>query len=61
MATIQRGSKIRQVLPAPREGVVSRFDISQTDGAKMICMDYIGEDGEVHQQFFTESEVELME
>lgn len=55
---IKKGSKVRQVMPAPIEGTVTGFDVDQEHGTVTYRVEYPGPDGEPTERFFRDGEIE---
>jgi hypothetical protein len=51
----KKGDVVRQVAPVIQGAVV---DVAIVDGDVQFCVEYTGADGDVHQRFFTEAEIE---
>lgn len=51
----KKGDVVRQVVPVIEGKVV---DVAIVDGDVQFCVEYTGADGEPHQRFFTEAEIE---
>jgi glycine betaine/choline ABC-type transport system substrate-binding protein len=51
----KKGDQVRQVVPVIEGKVV---DVAIVDGDVQFCVEYTGTDGEPHQRFFTEAEIE---
>ena len=51
----KKGDQVRQVVPVIEGAVV---DVAIVDGDVQFCVEYTGADGDVHQRFFTEAEIE---
>lgn len=57
-----KGTKVRQVVKAPIEGVVTGFDIDQETGVKQIKVEWEDpESNEVYSRFFSEADLEVVD
>lgn len=57
MAAFKKGDAVRQVVPAPIEGVVAGFQVDQETGAVQYRVEF--QDGEeTRERFFTAEQIE---
>ena len=55
---IVKGARVRQIMPAPYEGVITEFQIDQEDGATLCRVDRDDGEGGVESKFFKKSDLE---
>jgi len=61
MATkFQKNEKVRQIMPAPIEGVVSRFHFSQQTGEIQYEVSWKDANGVEHARAFNEDQIEVV-
>lgn len=62
MANIKKGDTVRQILPAPVQGVVTEFNICQQEGSVMVKVEWPDTDGDglPQSRFFNADEVEVV-
>jgi hypothetical protein len=61
MATkFRRGQIVRQIMPAPLEGVVSGFEFDTVDGHIHVLFGVKAEDGSIHTQSMREDLLEVI-
>ena len=58
MSALKKGTAVRQVLPAPIEGVVTSFSVDSENGERLTKVAYINEEGDEMSRFFKDSEIE---
>jgi len=61
MSALKKGTHVRQVLPAPIDGVVTGFSVDNESGERLTKVAYVTEDGDEMSRFFKDSEIEEVE
>lgn len=57
MANFKKGDTVRQVVAAPVEGVVSRYDVDQETGEVQILVEWLDGEGNTCSRYFKEAEL----
>jgi hypothetical protein len=60
MATIPKGTLVRQVLPAPVIGHVTEFTVDQETGEVVSKVEWTDDDGASCARFFKQEEIEAI-
>lgn len=60
MSAIKKGTAVRQIMPAPIEGVVVGYKVDGEDGQRLTEVAFINEDGEQDSRFFKDGEFEAV-
>jgi hypothetical protein len=58
MSVFKKGDAVRQIMPAPIEGVVSGFQVDQETGSLQVRVEYTDETGEARERFFSADQIE---
>lgn len=58
---IPKNSVVRQVVPAPIEGVVTDYAIDRESGITQVLVAWLDADGVPHERYLLESEVEVIQ
>lgn len=61
MKNVKKGDSVVQVQPKPIEGVVVGFGLCQETGTVSVKVQYTDADDEVHERYFKQDEVTLIE
>lgn len=59
MANFKKGDAVRQVMPAPIEGVVAGFHADQETGELQVCVEF-QEAGETRVRYFDVEQIEAV-
>lgn len=62
-APFPKGTRVRQVLPPPEEGIVTKFDVDQISGDRQYLVEWpdAKDPTVIHSGFYSESELEKVE
>lgn len=56
-----KGTSVRQIMPAPVEGVVTGFMMDNETGEVLHCVEWTDGEGETHSRFFKQVELTAQE
>ena len=58
MSMFKKGDVVRQVMPAPIEGVVTGFSVDQETGVVLTMVEFKDASGEVAENYFQPGQIE---